>query len=190
MMVIHQKKEKPCRLGGLRRSFFSAIFVFLFLGTSVFATPLARVNDAPIDAYDVKIRVQSYLRQIGHKRLSPVRMASLEKEVLKKVIEEELLYQEALQSDLSVTAQEIAAGVEKIRQRFPSEEAYVEGLSKESLSLQELEKGVSRSILIQKLWQRLLQMDVVARDDYVREMTKTANIEIFETQVFTGLKRE
>ncbi|MEC4678685.1 MAG: hypothetical protein VST69_08040 [Nitrospirota bacterium] len=58
------------------------------------------------------------------------------------------------------------------------------------MSLDDLERGVSRSILIQKSWQRFSQMDEAARSNRVREMTKAADIEIFETKTFTGLENE
>lgn len=190
MMAVYAEIRKLEGLYAIRRSLFFAVLMVLLFAPSVFAATLARVNQTPIEAREIKAQIQVYLRKIGHKRLSPLRMASLEKEVLKKAIEEELLYQEALNNDLSVSAVEIAAGLKKIRQRFPSEQAYLDGLSKATLSLDDLERGVSRSILIQKSWQRLSRMDEAARSNRVREMTKAADIEIFETETFTGLENE
>ncbi len=190
MMVIYAKTRKLEGPYAIKRPLFFAVLMVSFFATSVFAATLARVNQTPIEAREIKAQIQVYLKKIGHKRLSPLRMASLEKEVLKKAIEEELLYQEALNNDLLVSALEIAAGLKKIRQRFPSEQAYLDGLSKAALSLDDLERGVSRSILIRKSWQRLSQMDEAARLNRVREMTKAADIEIFETETFTGLKNE
>lgn len=185
MTGMHPKKGNSWGFCITKISVLLAIVITFLFTASAFATALARVNDVPIHDDEIKTRVQSYLRQIGHKRLSPVRMASLEKEVLKKLIEEELLYQEGLNADLLVTAQEIVAGVEKIRQRFVSQKAYDQALLKEGLSLDDIENGVSRSILIQKTWQRLSQMDAVVRENRVREMTQQADIQIFEAQVST-----
>lgn len=190
MMEMHPKKEKPSKFYSIEISVFTAIFIVFLFTASAFATALARVNDVQIHDYEIKVRVQSYLRQIGHKRLSPVRMALLEKEVLKKLIEEELLYQEGLNADLLVTEQEIVAGVEKIRQRFVSQKAYDKALSKEGLGLDDIENGVSRAILIQKTWQRFSQMDMVVRANRVREMTEQADIQIFEAQVSTVAESE
>ncbi len=190
MMDVHKKKQRLNALYPNRAVILFAVLMVSFFAPSVFANPLARVNQTPIDADEIKARIQVYLRQIGHKRLSPIRMVLLEKEFLKKAIEEELLYQEALHNKLSVSAAEIAAGLEQIRHRFPSEQAYLKGLSNEALSLQDLETGVYRSILIQKSWQRLSQMDEDTRLNRVREMTKSADIEIFEIEVFTGLENE
>ncbi|VAX32025.1 hypothetical protein MNBD_NITROSPIRAE01-1857 [hydrothermal vent metagenome] len=190
MMFAYTKIRKKEGLYVIKPPLFFAVLMVSFFATSAFAATLARVNQTPIEAREIKAQIQVYLRKIGHKRLSPLRMASLEKEVLKKAIEEELLYQEALNNDLSVSAVEIAAGLKKIRRRFPSEQAYLDGLSKAALSLDDLERGVSRSILIQKSWQRLSQMDETTRSNRVREMTKAADIEIFETETFTGLENE
>ncbi len=185
MMAVYAKIRKLERFYAIKPSVFFAVLMVSFFSTGAFAATLARVNQTPIEAREIQARVQAYLRQIGHKRLSPLRMASLEKEVLKKAIEEELLYQAALKNGLSVSAAEMLTGLKKIRQRFPSKQAYLDGLSKEALSLEDLERGVSRSILIQKSWQRLAQMDEAARSNRVREMTKAADIE-----VFNGLENE
>lgn len=167
-----------------KKTVFLGVMIFVsFFSRSVFAEVLARVNERQIHDHEIKVRVQSYLRQIGHKRLSPLRMASLEKTFLKKLIEEELLYQAGLNLKLSISEQEISLGLEKIRQRFTSQDAYDDALSKEALSFEDLEAGVSRSILIQKTWQRLSQLNEVARANRVREMTQAADIHIFETQV-------
>ena len=190
MTAVYAKIRKLEHFYAIKPSVFFAILMVAFLATGAFAATLARVNQTPIEAREIKARVQAYLRQIGHKRLSPLRMASLEKEVLKKAIEEELLYQAALNDGLSVSAAEMLTGLKKIRRRFPSEQAYLDGLAQEALSLKDLESGVSRSILIQKSWQRLSEMDEVTRSDRVREMTKAADIEIFKTKAFTGLENK
>ncbi|MEC4678686.1 MAG: SurA N-terminal domain-containing protein [Nitrospirota bacterium] len=118
MMVVYAEIRKLEGLYAISRSLFFAVLMVLLFVPSALAATLARVNQTPIEAREINARVQVYLRQIGHKRLSPLRMASLEKEVLKKAIEEELLYQEALNNDLSVSAVEITAGLKKNSRTF------------------------------------------------------------------------
>ncbi|GEM_PF-3002916 len=169
------------------------LFIVLLLSAfsaSVFAEVLAQVNQTEIYDHQVEGHVRSYLKQIGHDRLSPLRMVALKKEVLKKLIEEELLYQEGIAAGLTVSEQEVAAGVEKIRQRFASRDAYDEALSKEALSVEDIKIGVSRSILIQKAWQRLSQMNEAERTSRLREMTRQADIRIFEARVPASAEHE
>lgn len=193
MTDIYPIKEKPCGLYSKGAAFVFAVFVFssfTALTPSAFGVVLATVDETSIHDREVNGRVQSYLKQIGHDRLSPIRMASLKKEVLKKLIEEELLYQKALKADLRITEEEIALGVEEIRQRFPSQNDYLEALAREALSLEEIEKGVSRSILVEKMWRQLAQMDDVTRANHLREMTQRTKIQVFEAHVPAGGEAE
>ncbi|MFQ5588764.1 MAG: SurA N-terminal domain-containing protein [Nitrospiria bacterium] len=151
-------------------------FVFV---SPVFGVTLAEVNKTPISDAVVRERLQSYLRQIGHEKLSPVRMATLRKAVLKKLIEEELLYQDGLTHRIAVSESEIVAGVLKVQNRFASAEAFHEALSEEDLNLEDIRKGVSRSIVIQKSWARFSKMSEPDRASRLREMTEGADIRVF-----------
>jgi len=190
MRHMTPKNKKSRGFYPKRVSLFFAVLLVSFSTTFVFAEVLAKVNQAVIDDQQIEGRIRSYLKQIGHDRLSPLRMASLQKEILKKLIEEELLYQEGLKTDLSVSARELAAGVEKIRKRFASQEAYAEALSKEALSVEDIQNGVSRAILIQKVWQHLSQMDETARANRLRDITKAADIQIFESHLALAVGSE
>ncbi len=167
----------------LRRLVCAAVLGGSMLISSAYALTLAEVNKIPISEGSVNEALQSYLRQIGHRELSAVRMASLRIEVLTKLIEEELLYQDALKSDLNVTEEEIEAGVLKIRNRFKSTQDFDEALSKKSLKLKDIKNGVARSVVIQKSWERFSDMSESDRLKSLAEMTQGADIQIYEDLV-------
>ncbi len=158
---------------------FTLFLMSLLMVPSVKAAPLAEVNKTPIHENEVDTLVQTYLRQIGHQKLSPMRMASIRKEVLKKLIEEELLYQSGLENDLRVTEEEVKAGIQKIQNRFESVDAFYAALSEQTLNLEDIRKGVVRSILIQKSWERYLKMPESERSHRLQEMAQRAEIQLF-----------
>lgn len=159
----------------------SVLFLLSFMSSSANAIILAMVNEVPITDQAVDESVASYLRQIGHRQLSDSRMVVLQKQMLKKRIEEELLYQEGLKKGLHVAEQEIEIGIAQIRNRFPSESAFRTALSKEVLDLGDLRKGVERSILIKKTWEGLLEMPEDDRAQRLQEITENARIQIHST---------
>lgn len=145
------------------RYFFRIFFVAFFFLTGPFSSAvrpegadiLAEVNRVPITARAVEQGVREYLRQIGHRELSPERMAGLQREILWRLIEEELVHQEGQKRGFGATEPEVESEVLKIQGRFPSSEAFQAALSKEKLTVDEVREGVRRFILIKKTWQAL-----------------------------------
>lgn len=158
-------------------------FLYFILITPAFGAALAEVNKAPIEETSVQEAVQSYLRRIGHEQLSPSRMALLRKEVLKQLIEEELLYQEGLKIKLPVSDEELKTGMGQIRKRFQNQAAYDEALSKAALDLNSVKNGVYRHILIKKTWKVLSEMTDADRINRLRHMAAQADIHIYEENV-------
>ena len=167
----------------LRRWVSPVFFLYFILITPVFAAAVAEVNKAPIEDTSVQEAVQSYLRRIGHEQLSPSRMALLRKEVLKHLIEEELLYQEGLKIKLPVSDEELETGMGQIRQRFQTQVTYDEALSKAALDLDGVKNGVYRHILIKKTWKALSEMTEEDRINRLRHMAAQADIHIYEENV-------
>lgn len=166
-----------------RDGVLSVFFLYFILITPVFGAALAEVNKTPIEEASVQEAVQSYLRRIGHEQLSPLRMALLRKEVLKQLIEEELLYQEGLRMELPVSDEELETGLGQIRQRFQNQAAYDEALSKAALNLDGIKNGVYRHILIKKTWKALSEMTDADRINRLRHVAEQADIHIYEENV-------
>ncbi|WDT82598.1 MAG: SurA N-terminal domain-containing protein [Candidatus Manganitrophus sp.] len=140
----------------------SSGFCLLFLPQVLLAddaAPVAEVNQVPITADSVEEGVRNYLRQIGHKELSPPRMMSLRKEVLGRLIDEELIYQEALKQGEKIAPEEIEAEVDRIRKRFTAEDDFNAALVQEGLTLEEVRQGVRRFILVRKMWNEISPSD-------------------------------
>ncbi|MFQ5780312.1 MAG: SurA N-terminal domain-containing protein [Nitrospiria bacterium] len=152
----------------------------LFGGQAIESAPLAEVNQATITEAAVDEAVQTYLRQIGHRKLSLSRMTTLKKEALTRLIEEELLYQEGLKEAMVVTEDEVEEEVMEIRQRFPSSEAFEAALKKKELTLEEIKKGVRRFVLIRKTRDSISQLTETDRRNRLKEITENAVIKIHE----------
>lgn len=186
------KEEVRSRKTGFRRgtlgagkAFFwilsSGFYLLLLSQTSLAANsaPVAEVNHVPITSDSVEKEVRSYLRQIGHKELSPARMMSLRKEVLDRLIDEELVYQEALKQGGDVSSQEIEAEVDRIRKRFPAERDFEAALVREGLTLDEVKQGVRRFILVRKTWSTISPSDETGKRAWLEGVRKKSEIKIY-----------
>lgn len=140
--------------------------------------PAAEVNRVPILAGAVEREVRNYLRQIGHKELSPSRMTSLRSEALGRLIDEELVYQEALRQGVESASEEIEAEVDRIRKRFAAEGDFKAALDREGLTLDEVRQGVRRFILVRKMWNEISPSDEAGRRDWLEGVRERADIRI------------
>jgi hypothetical protein len=149
------------------------------LPAAVDAAPVAEVNRVPITADSVEREVRNYLRQIGHKELSPSRMVSLRREVLERLINEELVYQEALKQGEKVAPEEIEAEVDRIRKRFPAESDFNAAMVREGLTLGEVRDGVRRFILVRKMWNEISPSDEAGKKNWLEGVRERAEIKIY-----------
>lgn len=139
----------------------------------------AEVNQAPITAAAVDEALQAYLRQIGHRELSASRMAELRREILERLIEDELIYQEGIRKGETVGDDELAAEAARLRNRFPSQEAYESALAKEKLSREQIESGLRRFILIRKTWDAASSMTDEGKRTWLKEMRERSEIKVY-----------
>lgn len=157
-----------------------ALLLSMLSFSPVDAATVAMVNQTPIALSSVHSSIQLYLKQIGHKKLPPLRMLSLQKEVLTKLIEEELLYQEGLQRGIEVSEEEIEAGIIQVQIRFSSTKAFNEALTKEGLNMAKIREGVQRSLIIQKVWKKYSRMNEKERSDQLHSLAEESDIRINE----------
>ena len=144
-----------------------------------YGAPVAEVNQAPITAAAVEDALQAYLRQIGHRELSPSRMTALKKEILEKLIEDELIYQEGIKNGEEAGKEEVEAEVAKLRNRFPSQEAFEAALEKEKLTPDRIEAGLRRFILIRKTWEAASSMTDEGKKNWLRQIRERSEIKIY-----------
>jgi foldase protein PrsA len=141
--------------------------------------PAAEVNQAPISAGEVERAVRDYLRQIGHRELSPPRMVILRREILARLIDEELIYQEGLKKGLAVSDAEMEVEITRIRKRFSSSEAFDAALQKEELSLNDIKEGVQRFILIRKMRESIREWSDLDKTNWLEDLRQKAEIKIY-----------
>ncbi len=177
---------KDRRRRGGRRPFllFCLCAVYLLIAALQAArsedpAPAAQVNRIPIPASSVEREVRNYLRQIGHKELSPSRMMRLRREVLERLIDEELIYQEALKQGGKISPEEIEAEVDRIRKRFPDERDFDAALVREGLTLDAVREGVRRFILVRKMWSEISPSDEAEKRNWLEGVRKRSEIKIY-----------
>lgn len=183
--VRSQKTEDRRGKGGIWKPFFwmlTSLFSLLpqalFAMESVAPAPVAEVNRVPITADSVEREVRNYLRQIGHRELSPARMASLRREVLERLIDEELVYQEALKQGGETAPEEIEGEVDRIRKRFADEDDFKAALVREGLTLDQVRDGVRRFILVRKMWNEISPSDEAGKKNWLEGVRERAEIRI------------
>jgi hypothetical protein len=185
--VRSQESGVRRRRDRIGKSFFSILtsgFCLLLMprvfsaAEAVDPSPVAEVNRVPITADSVEREVRNYLIQIGHKELSPSRMVSLRREVLARLIDEELIYQEALKRGEKIAPEEIEAEVDRIRKRFPAESDFNAALIREGLTLDEVREGVRRFILVRKMWNEISPSDEAGKKNWLEGVRKKAEIRI------------
>lgn len=143
------------------------------------SSPVAEVNQVPIGTAAVEEALRVYLRQIGHRELSSSRMTALRKEIVGNLIEEELLYQEGLKKGWVVGKDEIEAESIRLRNRFPSQEAFEAALAKEKLTPEKIEAGLRRFILIRKVWDSISSMTEEEKKIWLKEIRENSEVKIY-----------
>ncbi len=178
-------------------SLSSVLSIFIAIATAIVGFPVApvlaatvaAVNQTPISSLAVNGALQAYLSRIGHRELPASRMQSLREEILKRLIEEELLYQEGLKEGLPVTENEIDTGVALIRGRFQSDHSYELAVQKEALQRKDIRSGVKRSILINKTWSHLSTLTQAEKIMRLKAISESADIQINLNERISGHDR-
>lgn len=78
-------------------------------------------------------------------------MDEARREILNQMIEEKVIINAANDSDIKVSDQEVDEKIEEIKQRFNSEEEFIEAMNKQNLSIRSLKKDFREEILKSKL---------------------------------------
>jgi hypothetical protein len=180
------QKKRGGREGSFRWSgalLCTAVALILSIGPAEAAPAAeevsAEVNRVPITEAAVEAALRTYLRQIGHRELSPARMAMLRGEILEALIEEELVYQEGLKKAWVVGEEEIEAEALRLRNRFPSQEAFEAALVKEKLTPEQIEAGLRRYILIRKVWKEASSMTDEEKKNWLKQVKEHSEIKIY-----------
>jgi len=99
----------------------------------------------------------------------PGEVDEFRKQVLDRLIDEELLYQESRRLDFVAGKEAVDAEVEKARGQFPTAEAFTQALAQNKLTEEDLRGMLARNLSIQGLVEKEIAAQVVVTDADVHE---------------------
>lgn len=108
------------------------------------------------------------------------KVSEFRKEVLDRLIDEELLYQEAKNLKMLVDKSMVDAEIEKSRSQFPSPEAFTEALAQNKLTEAGLREVLHRNLSIESFVEKVLARAVVVSDAEIHDFY-TGNKDKFES---------
>jgi peptidyl-prolyl cis-trans isomerase C len=91
------------------------------------------------------------LKKMAKEPENPDEIRRLKQEVLDQLINERLLLQEAKARSLKVSRRELEKGLETIRNRFPSDEAFRAQLKKEKMTEKQLEEKIEGELIVMRM---------------------------------------
>lgn len=108
------------------------------------------------------------------------KVSEFRKQVLDRLVDEELLYQEAKNLKMIVGKEAVEAEIEKARTQFPTPGGFKEALAKNQLTEDGLRAIIGRTLSIQAFVEKHLAKDVAVSDAEVHDFY-TGNKDKFET---------
>ena len=130
--------------------------------------PVARVNERPISRSEFEMAVQLQFTGKHGNRVGVDELRATREAVLERLIDGELLYQQAIEQGIKVKEKDVTAEVEKIRGRFESEEAFLQTLRANATSEKAFRAQMQRSLIITRFVDREVLRGVRVSDEDVR----------------------
>lgn len=107
--------------------------------------------------------VQRQLLRMG-KQQSALNLSEIKKEVLESLINKQLLYQESMKQDITISEAELNEQMLKVKKRFPDENTFKELLKKENLSLDDLRSQIKRDLILQRFIDTQFAKEITVSD--------------------------
>ncbi len=130
---------------------------------------IVKVNEATITVKMLNQAMRERIPTTGHRTISEKRFSEIRKEELQKLIVKELLVQEARRLGIKADPDEIASELKKIKDRFPDEKQFEQALRHRGLTLADVQKGLERHNVIQKIVNREIYSKVHLTDSDLKE---------------------
>jgi peptidyl-prolyl cis-trans isomerase C len=132
--------------------------------------PAAVVNGEAITREALEFETQRMIEQLARQGQVPNEemMPQLREEVLNRMIEEELLYQESQAKEIVVPEARVQKELASIKERFPSEEEYKAALAGIDMSEDDLARKITRGVAIEALIKAHVVQDVAVSDEESR----------------------
>jgi peptidyl-prolyl cis-trans isomerase C len=153
-----------------------ALLAALYLGWKAHAQPsqpaggasgevAAKVNGIPITTLELNRTFQAQVQVPYSMVQDDPRAKQLLHQILDKLIDRELLLQEAKSSKATVAPQEVDAELQKLVERFPSKEAFDQALSSQNFTLEGVKKDIQDQLLRQQVVKKEILDKVNVRPD-------------------------
>jgi peptidyl-prolyl cis-trans isomerase C len=132
--------------------------------------PVALVNGEAITREALEFETQRMLQQLASQGQVPSEemMPQLRQDVLNRMIEEELLYQDSQTKEITVPEARVEKEIASIRERFPNEEEYKAALAGIDLSEEDLARKISRGVAIETLIKEHVVQEVSVSEEESR----------------------
>jgi len=136
---------------------------------------LAVVNGIVITKveFDRKLnQVKQHMLKQGQK-IPDDRLAQIKMDIMEKMIDEELLFQESRKKGITVETEAIATDLKKIKQKFPNDADFKKALGESGLTEAELQSSLERGYVINKLIDNQIMAPIVIPDKEIRTFYDT-----------------
>jgi len=104
------------------------------------------VNGKPITRGELDFTVKG----MAQGRVPPERHAAFRRDVLNSLIDQELVYQKAVESKVDVTPAEVSASIAQVRSTFPDQKAFEAELAKDGMTIATVESMFRHNMIIDK----------------------------------------
>jgi peptidyl-prolyl cis-trans isomerase C len=153
-----------------------SIFLILCLGCLSTAAEksdvdiVARVNGTAITRKDLEEKINAAVnRTYFHKKLPAEKERQIKKQSLAVLIEEELLYQQAREQEISVDKNEVDRRYQNIVGQFPAKADFKQALERIGYRPKEFRKKIEREFLIQEVYKRNITDQVVLTEAALKD---------------------
>lgn len=129
--------------------------------------PVARVNGVEIPRADFTRqmdRTRARFERAG-RQIAPALETRLKENLIRKLVDDELIRQKAKAEGVTVAAEELGAKYEEHKKRFGSEEMYKSFLERTQQSEEDVKADLERNLLRDKLFAKLMEGQAPTADD-------------------------
>jgi len=172
-----------------RGSILLIIFVLSIIAANLSAlaqTPeptmdkVATVNGTAIsrEAYDREVNLYQQRAAREGQQLPEFQLQMVKKQILDRMIETELLYQDSRKKEIRVESQAVENQINDIKKRFPNDAAYQEAIKQMDLSEAVIREQIEKGLAINELVKTQIAEKIKISDDETKEFYN-ANLDRF-----------
>ncbi|MCX7826274.1 MAG: peptidylprolyl isomerase [Verrucomicrobiae bacterium] len=134
--------------------------------------PVATVNGRPITRKQLDEVSANDLRMLeaqGHQKLTPEQRLGYERQMLNKLIDQELLVQAASTVQVADLDKKVEAQLAEIKSKFPSEQVFNEQVAKAGRTPQQVQNDIRQIVMLREFIQQQFASKVTITDEQVKK---------------------